>query len=72
VRRNRLEVGKETDMNREQAMKHLPALFRKSYLHGSNGSTLTAISVFLSWLYKNGFEIRSFKELKRAEQEKSA
>lgn len=49
-------------------MKFLPALFRKSYLNGGDGSTLTAISIFITWMYKNGFEIRSFKEIKRDEK----
>lgn len=59
-------------MTREQAMAKLPALFRKTYLSGGNGETLTAISVFLTWLYKNGFEIRSSEERKRTMQDKQS
>ncbi len=55
-------------MTREQAIKFLPALFRKTYLNGGDGSMLTAVSVFITWMYKNGFEIRSFKEIKRDEK----
>jgi len=57
-------------VTREQAMKFLPALFRKSYLNGGDGSMLTAVSVFVTWMYKNGYEIRSFKEIKRDEKGK--
>lgn len=49
-------------MTREQAMRFLPAMFRKAVLAGGDGSTLTAISVFINWLYKNHFMIVSRKE----------
>ncbi len=54
-------------MTREQAMRILLDKFHKSYLNGSNGSTLTAISVFLTWLYKHGWTVMSREELKRLE-----
>ena len=56
------QEAEETHMTREQAMKFLPSMFRKSALGGGNGSTLTAMSVFINWLYKNHFEIISRKE----------
>lgn len=52
-------------MTREQALKFLPDLFRKSSALGVAGETLTAVSVFITWLYQHGFTVMSRKEMTR-------
>ena len=59
-------------MTKGQALEFLPALFRKSVLAGGNGGALTAISVFINWLYKNHFVIMSRKEMPPVEKQAHA
>ncbi len=54
-------------MTRAQAAAHLPTLFRRSCTAGVDDQTLGAVNAFVDWLYKNAFEIVSYKERKRKE-----
>jgi len=56
-------------MNREQAARHLPTLFRRSCMAGVDDNTLGAVNAFVDWLYKNAFEIVSYKEKKARDKQ---
>ncbi len=56
-------------MTRAQASAHLPALFRRSCTAGVDDNTLGAVNAFVDWLYKNAFEIVSYKERKARDKQ---
>ena len=56
-------------MTASQARSQLPVLFNRMATAGAGENGIAIAGAFIDWLYKNGFEIVSFKE-RKARREK--